>query len=198
MKAVLYARVSSKDQHTIPAQLADCRAYCERQGWSVVAEFSEKESGKRDTRPQREALLEFTRKRRVDVVIVWKLDRWSRRMADCVLTIDQLIKSGVGFVAVTQQLDFTTPAGRLMANVLACFAEFEREQIHERSIAGMKRYRANPDNKPWGRPATAKAKRARVELLRMNGLSHNKIAAELGISRSSVIRILREARSVQS
>lgn len=193
MKAVLYARVSSKDQRTIPDQFDDMRQYCARQGWQIIGEFSEKESGKRNTRPQREALLALTRKRRVDVVVVWKLDRWSRRMTDCVLTIDQLIKSGIGFVAVTQQLDFTTPAGRLMAQMLAMFAEFELETIHERAVAGMKRYRANPDNKAWGRPASAKAKRARVELLRMNGLSHNAIAQEVGISRSSVIRILKQA-----
>jgi len=191
--AVLYARVSSRDQKTIPDQLADLRDYCTRRGWSVAAEFSEKESGSRDTRPRRYELLTRAFSGEFDVILVWKLDRWSRSTLDALLTLSELHARGLAFVSATEGLDFTTPYGRAMAGLLAVFAQLERETTLERVHAGIKRAKAK--GVKFGRPATARAKRRRVLAVKLShpGWTPKEIGQEVGISRSSVIRILKES-----
>lgn len=88
-------------------------------------------------RELRQKLLEAARRRDIDVVVVWRLDRWGRSMADLVLTLEELRDLGVGFVSLTEALDLTTPSGRSLAGLLAVFAEFEREILRERVRAGL-------------------------------------------------------------
>ena len=94
------------------------------------------------------------------MVLVWKLDRWGRSMADLATTLNKLQELGVGFVSLTEALDFTTPSGRAMAGLLVVFADYERELIRERVKAGIAHARAN--GKPHGRPARAREKAASV------------------------------------
>jgi putative DNA-invertase from lambdoid prophage Rac len=187
MKAVLYARVSTHDQQTLPLQQKAMRAYAKKRGWKVVLEIKEVGSGAK-TRPQREELLKAARRREVDAIIVWRLDRWGRSLADLVTTLKELTEIGVGFVSLNEAIDLTTPSGRALAGMLAVFAEFERDILRERVKAGIAQAREH--GKPHGRPKSAANQSTEVKRLFKEGLSKSEIARRLKIGRTSVIRIL--------
>jgi DNA invertase Pin-like site-specific DNA recombinase len=187
LRAGLYARVSTHDQHTLSLQLGALRTYAAQRGWAIVTEVQEVGSGAIQ-RPQRELLMQAARRRDVDAVLVWRLDRWGRSVADLVLTLQELNQLGVGFVSLTEALDLTTPTGRAMAGLLAVFAEFEREILRERVRAGIAHARRH--GKPHGRPPAARRKAPQVHQLFEDGLSQSAIARQLAIGRTSVRRIL--------
>jgi putative DNA-invertase from lambdoid prophage Rac len=141
-RAGLYARVSTHDQQTLPMQNRALREYAARRGWTVVTQVKEVGSGAAQ-REAREKLLEAARRREIDAVLVWRLDRWGRSVTDLLNTLQELEHLGVGFVSLTEALDLTTPAGRAMAGLLAVFAEFEREILRERVRAGLAHARQN-------------------------------------------------------
>ena len=186
-RAGLYARVSTNDQQTIPLQIRALREYAVRRGWTIALQVKEVGSGASE-RQLREKLLDAARRREIDVVLVWRLDRWGRSVADLLATLQELNHLGVGFVSLTEALDLTTPAGRAMAALLAVFAEFEREILRERVRAGLAHARRN--GKKLGRPITAAAKAGEVRALRRAGISKAEIARRLQIGRTSVRRIL--------
>jgi hypothetical protein len=132
-RAGLYARVSTNDQQTLAMQSRAMREYAARRGWRVAVQVREVNSGAAK-REAREKLLEAARRREIDVVLVWRLDRWGRSVTDLLATLQELDHLGVGFVSLTEALDLTTPAGRAMAGLLAIFAEFEREILRERTL----------------------------------------------------------------
>src|SRR5271168_1955413 len=183
----LYARVSTFDQHTIPLQIRALREYAARRGWTIAMQVKEVGSGAAQ-RQLREKLLDAARRREIDVVLVWRLDRWGRSVADLLATLHELNHLGVGFVSLTEALDLTTPAGRAMAALLAVFAEFEREILRDRVRAGLAHARRN--GKKLGRPITAAAKAEQVRKLYRAGTSKSEIARRLQIGRTSVRRIL--------
>lgn len=187
MNVSLYARVSTHDQQTPPLQLAQMREYVVKRGWNVIHEIEEIGSGA-IARPKREELLKEVRRRQVDAIIVWRLDRWGRSVSDLMATIRELSDLGVGFVSLNEALDLTTPAGKAMAGMLAVFAEFERDILRERVKAGIAHARA--EGKAHGRPATAAAKVAEVKKTHKKGLNNSEIARKLKIGRTYVIRIL--------
>ena len=139
-------------------------------------------------RQLREKLLEAARRREIDVVLVWRLDRWSRSVADLLATLQELEHLGVGFVSLNEALDLTTPVGRAMAGLLAVFAAFEREILQERVRAGLAHARQN--GKRLGRPATAALHTAEIRKQHRAGVAKAEIARRLGVSRTSVRRIL--------
>jgi putative DNA-invertase from lambdoid prophage Rac len=186
-RAGLYARVSSSDQQTIPLQIRALREYAVRRGWTIALQVKEVGSGA-SQRQLRERLLEAARRREIDVVLVWRLDRWGRSVADLLATLQELQHLGVGFVSLTEALDLTTPAGRAMAALLAVFAEFEREILRERVRAGLAHARRN--GKQLGRPATAARHASEIRKLHRAGVSKSEIARRLEIGRTSVRRIL--------
>jgi DNA invertase Pin-like site-specific DNA recombinase len=186
-RAGLYARVSTNDQQTIPMQIRSMREYATKRGWTVAAQVKEIGSGA-SQRQLREQLLEAARRREIDVVLVWRLDRWGRSVADLLSTLQELEHLGVGFVSLTEALDLTTPAGRAMAGLLAVFAEFEREILRERVRAGLAHARQN--GKKLGRPITAGKHAEQVRKLHRGGISQSEIAHRLQIGRTSVRRIL--------
>lgn len=188
MRAAIYARVSTADQQTLPLQTGQMEAFAQARGWEIVLREEEQASGAKDTRPKRAAILKAAKRREIDVILVWKLDRWGRSMADLAATLNELRELGVGFVSLTEALDFTTPSGRAMAGLLAVFAEFERDLIRERVKAGIAQARVN--GKPHGRPATARAKAGQVQALSAEGHSQGEIARRLGMHRRSVSRQL--------
>ena len=186
-RAGLYARVSTSDQQTIPLQIRTLREYAARRGWTIAMQVKEVGSGASE-RQLREKLLEAARRREIDVVLVWRLDRWGRSVADLLATLQELQHLGVGFVSLTEALDLTTPAGRAMAALLAVFAEFEREILRERVRAGLAHARQN--GKRLGRPVTAGLHAAEIRKLHRAGLAKAEIARRLQIARTSVRRIL--------
>jgi DNA invertase Pin-like site-specific DNA recombinase len=186
-RAGLYARVSTNDQQTIPLQIRALREYAARRGWTIALQVKEVGSGA-SQRQLREKLLDAARRREIDVVLVWRLDRWGRSVADLLATLQELDHLGVGFVSLTEALDLTTPAGRAMAALLAVFAEFEREILRERVRAGLAHARRNGQR--LERPITAATKAGEVRALRRTGISKAEIARRLQIGRTSVRRIL--------
>jgi DNA invertase Pin-like site-specific DNA recombinase len=137
--------------------------------------------------------MEAARRREIDVVLVWRLDRWGRSVADLLATLQELEHLGVGFVSLTEALDFTTPAGRAIAWLLAVFAEFERDVLRERVRAWLAHARQN--GKRLGRPLTAALHADQVRKLRRFGLSKSEISRRLHIGRTSVRRILSSKKS---
>ena len=186
-RAGLYARVSTNDQQTIPLQIRALREYAVRRGWSIAMQVKEVGSGA-SQRQLREKLLDAARRREIDVVLVWRLDRWGRSVADLLATLQELEPLGVGFVSLTEALDLTTPAGRAMAALLAVFAEFEREILRERVRAGLAHARQN--GQTLGRPVTAGLQADKARKLHRAGVSKSEIARRLQIGRTSVRRIL--------
>jgi putative DNA-invertase from lambdoid prophage Rac len=191
MRAALYARVSTHDQQTLGLQTESMQAYIKDRGWDVVKSIKDVGSGARE-RLGREGLLKAARRREIDVLVVWRLDRWGRSLPDLVVTLRELTELGVGLVSLTEALDLTTPTGRAMAGMLAVFAEFEREILRERVRAGIAR--ARKEGRPHGRPRTASLKSAEIFRLKDQRVSHAEIARQLKLGRTSVRRILAVGR----
>jgi putative DNA-invertase from lambdoid prophage Rac len=186
-RAGLYARVSTNDQQTLPMQNRALRDYAARRGWIIAMQVREVGSGAAQ-RKAREKLLEAARRREIDVVLVWRLDRWGRSVTDLLATLQELEHLGVGFVSLTEALDLTTPAGRAMAGLLAIFAEFEREILRDRVRAGLAYARQN--GKRLGRPMTVGLQAAEIRKLHRAGVAKAEIARRLRIGRTSVRRII--------
>lgn len=193
MKAALYARVSRADQQTLPEQLAQMRDYCKARGWDVAHEFQEVMTGSKDSRPQRKQVLALANQRQIDCIIVWKLDRWGRSLGDIVLTLADIHAKGCGFVSITQDIDFTTPTGKMLAGILASIAEFERATLIERTKMGLAN--ARKKGKVLGRRPTPALYRQEVLDFHAEGLSPAKIAKAMDkrVSEATVRRILRDA-----
>ncbi len=187
MKVGIYARVSTQDQQTLPLQIKDLREFAKRRKWKIEIEISDVASGAK-IRPKREELLKLARQRKIDCILVWRLDRFGRSLADLITTLDALNSLGVSFVSLNESLDLTTPSGKALAGMLAVFAEFERSILKERVKAGIAEARSK--GKAHGRPKTAANKKDEVEKLHQKGLNNSEIARKLNIGRTSVIRLL--------
>ena len=187
LRAGLYARVSTYDQKTLPLQLRAMREYAAKRNWTIAQQVKEVGSGT-SQRELRETLIAHARRREIDVVLVWRLDRWGRSVADLLVTLQELQQLGVGFVSLTEALDLTTPTGRAMAGLLAVFAEFEREILRERVRAGLAHARQN--GKRLGRPPLEDQKVVEARKLFRHGVSKSEIARRLNIGRTSVRRLL--------
>jgi DNA invertase Pin-like site-specific DNA recombinase len=155
MKAAIYARVSTIDQEP-ENQLLEVRRYCDVRGWSAppfgipAIEYVDRCSGSKDSRPALDQLVADAKRRKFDVLVVWRLDRLGRSLRHLILLIDELQSLGISFVSLHEGIDATTPAGKLQLHILAAIAEFERARIQERVHAGLARARAQ--GKRLGRP----------------------------------------------
>ena len=187
MKLGLYARVSTHEQQTLALQREAMAAYAQQRRGSIVLTVEEVGSGVNERR-QREILIRVARRRAIDAIVVWRLDRWGRSLADLVGTLHELQSLGVGFISLHEALDFTTPAGRALAGMLAVFAEFEREILRERVKAGIAQARKRGQR--HGRPPTVAHHADTVRQLSATGLSTSAMARRLGMSRASVRRFL--------
>jgi putative DNA-invertase from lambdoid prophage Rac len=168
------------------------REYAAKRGWTIAAQIKEVGSGS-SQRELRVRLIASARRREIDVVLVWRLDRWGRSVADLVSTLQELQHLGVAFVSLTEALDLTTPAGRAMAGLLAVFAEFEREILRERVRAGLDH--ARQQGKRLGRPPSVAHKAIEVQKLHRQGINKSQIARRLNIGRTSVRRLLAQRKS---
>jgi putative DNA-invertase from lambdoid prophage Rac len=187
MKMGLYARVSTHDQQTLALQRDAMLAYARQRGGAIVTMVEDVGSGASERR-RREELMRAARRRDIDAIVVWRLDRWGRSLADLVVTLQELYELGVGFISLNEALDLTTSTGRAMAGMLAVFAEFERGILRERVKAGIAEARRRGQR--HGRPPTVAHRTAEVRQLHADGRSKSAIARQLGISRTSVRRFL--------
>jgi DNA invertase Pin-like site-specific DNA recombinase len=151
-RVAIYARVSTANSGQDPTlQTRELREYCDRRGWQVTGEYVDVGiSGSTDRRPELDRLLVDAHRRRFDVILVWKLDRFSRSLRNLVNSLAELETLGVDFVSLRDNLDFSTPSGRLMFQIIGAMAEFERALIQERVKAGMRNARAK--GRRIGRP----------------------------------------------
>jgi len=190
-RVAAYVRVSTGGQDTA-MQLADIRRLAELRGWEIVATVEEKASGAKH-RPARQKLIAEAKGGAYDTVCVWKLDRWGRSTLDVLNTVTELDAAGIAFVSVQDNVDLTTAQGRLMVQLLAAFAEFERAQIRERVTAGLRHAKRHGTRtgKAIGRPATAVERQPRIEALVAQGVSLPEIAKRLEMPYSSVHRLAR-------
>lgn len=147
VKIAIYTRVST-DEQTTENQRIQLVEYAERQGWEF--EVFEETVSTRKTRPIKEHILKELRHGRFDGVLIYKLDRWARSLQELIMNVDEITNRGKSFTVLTQPIDTTNSSGKLMLNILGAFAEFERDIIRERTIAGMQRAKAN--GKHIGRP----------------------------------------------
>lgn len=151
MKAAMYGRVSTHNGQNPEMQLRELREYCQHRGWDVTGCYTDVGvSGTKDSRPALNRLMADAHQRRFDAIVVWKLDRFGRSLRHLLNSLAELEALGVAFVSLRDNLDLTTPTGRLMFQVIGAMAEFERSLIVERVKAGMRNARAK--GKRIGRP----------------------------------------------
>ena len=190
-KVGIYARVSTLDKgQDTEVQLCDLRTYADARGWKVFKEYIDVgQSGSKEQRPAFSQLMEDARKRKIDIILVWRLDRFGRSLKHLIVSLDEIKTLGVGFISFKESIDLTTSTGRLMLHLLASFAEFERELIRERVKAGVAHARSK--GKRLGRrPLIDERLLGTIRDMRDKRISIRGISKELGISKSLVHKSL--------
>ena len=186
MIVAIYTRVSTSDQ-SCEMQLHELRQYVAKLGWEVFAEYIDTGfSGASSSRPQLDRLLAAARLRKFEAVLVWKLDRWGRSVANCVRSIQELLSLGIRFLSPTESIDTgaDSPMSKFLLHLFAAFAEMERGIIRERVCAGVRAAKANGTR--LGRPRRV-FRRDEVVRLRAEGMSWRKVAQTLNLPMSTVI-----------
>lgn len=180
----IYAHVST-DRQAVDMQFHELREYVARRGWTIQEEFIDHGySGANTKRPAFTQMMNQAKKRKFDILLVWKLDRLSRSMKDLITTLHDLGSLGIDFVSYDNSLDTSAPTGKLVFHVIGTVAEFERDIIRERVKAGLEN--ARQKGKRLGRPQIPPATFDQAKELRGQGLSFRKIANELDIHESTI------------
>jgi DNA invertase Pin-like site-specific DNA recombinase len=187
MKAAIYARVSTANNGQDPTmQTRELREYCARREWTVTGEYVDIGiSGTKEKRPELDRLMADAHRRRFDAVVVWKFDRFARSVSHLLRALETFKTQGIDFVSYSEQMDTSTPAGKMVFTVLGAVAELERSLIVERVRAGLRNARAK--GKSLGRPRVA-VDAARIAALRSQGLSWASIGEQLGLGEGTVRR----------
>ena len=199
MRAVIYARVSTKDQDTT-RQISDLQAFAARAGYEVVAVMQEKASGAKNDRAERAKILKMAQARMIDVVLVTELSRWGRSTQDLIATMQDLQSRNVSMVAMNgMQMDLSTPSSKLMATLLAGIAEFERELIQERVKSGIAsaKARGKKIGRQQGDNYKSGKKESRIEQLHSEGKSVREIAKETGLGKTTVAETIKRLKAEQ-
>ena len=191
LRVALYARISTVGKgQDVGLQLDELRQVAEQRGWRVHAEFvDEGISGSKDSRPELDRMMAAARAGKLDLVAVWKFDRFARSTSHLVTALEEFRVLGVSFVSLREQVDTSTPMGKAMFTIIAAISELERDLIRERVIAGVRRAQAM--GKHCGRPKREIDLRAAKVLLAQNH-SVRQVADMLGLPRSTLQRRLRE------
>jgi DNA invertase Pin-like site-specific DNA recombinase len=192
-KVAMYARVSTISHgQDVRLQTRELRQFAEVRGWQIAGEYIDAGvSGTKDSRPELNRLMADAHKRRFDVVCVWRFDRFARSVSHLLRALGTFKALGIDFVSYSEQMDTSTPAGKMVFTVLGAVAELERSLIVERVRAGLRNARAK--GKKLGRPRL-KLDHARIACLRAEGRSLREIAAELGCSHALVHKSLSDLR----
>src|SRR3984893_1889144 len=187
MRAAIYARVSTANNGQDPrVQTRELGEFCERRGWTLVPEYVDIGiSGTKEKRPALDRLMAAAHKRRFDVVVVWRFDRFARSVSHLLRALETFNALGIAFVSLSEQIDTTTPTGKMIFTVLGAVAALERSLIVERVRAGLRNARAK--GKTLGRPRVA-VDAATIAALRAQGLSWAKIGAQLGVGEGTAYR----------
>jgi DNA invertase Pin-like site-specific DNA recombinase len=188
-KVALYARVSTSDKGQDPElQLRELREHCRLRGWDVYAEYVDHVSGTKESRPQLNKLMEDAKRRRFKAVLVWKFDRFARSISHLLRALGEFKALGIDFISLTQAVDTSTPAGKMLFGIVGLFAEFEHDLISERVIAGMRNARSK--GKHLGRPRRI-VDLAAVRSRMASGEKQRAIAKDMGISEAALCRRLK-------
>jgi len=191
-RVALYARVSTTEQST-DSQLLDLRRYGSERGWDVFKEYvDEGISGTKDSRPALNELMNDAKKRKFDVVLVWRFDRFARSTKHLILALEEFKNLGIDFVSYQENIDTSSPLGSAIFTIISAVAQLERDIIAERVKAGLRRAREN--GKKLGRPK-ASVDTEKIHWLRSKGLSLRAIAKETGVSRTTVSDLLSSSPS---
>jgi DNA invertase Pin-like site-specific DNA recombinase len=188
MRVALYARVSTLNGQNPEMQLTELREYAGRRGWEISGEYvDEGVSGAKESRPALNRLMADAHRRRYAVLLVWKIDRFGRSLRHLVNALADLDAAGIAFVSLHDNIDLSTPSGRLMFQVVGAMAEFERSLVQERVRAGLRLARSK--GKRIGRPRTGVSPE-QVAALRATGASWRVISGRLGVGVGTAVRVL--------
>ena len=185
----IYARVST-DKQKVDMQLQELRLFVKRSGWTIHNEYIDHGfTGANTNRPAFTVMLDDAKKRKFDILLIWKLDRLSRSMKDLINTLDELGHYGINFISYDNNLDTTTPTGKLVFHVIGAVAEFEKDIIRDRVIAGLAH--AKSQGKRLGRPPLSDAKLTEAKKLLKQGLSMRAVEKKLGVGEGTIRKKLK-------
>jgi DNA invertase Pin-like site-specific DNA recombinase len=189
MRIAIYARVSTANNGQDPTtQTRELQEYAERRGWKVAGEYVDIGiSGTKEKRPELDRLMTDAHRRRFDAVVVWKFDRFARSVSHLLRALETFRAQGIEFVSFSEQLDTSTPAGKMVFTVLGAVAELERGLIVERVKAGLRNAKAK--GKQLGRPKKILDTK-RITTLRAQGVGWKRIAAEMGVGVGTIYRVV--------
>jgi DNA invertase Pin-like site-specific DNA recombinase len=182
-RAGLYVRVSTDSQQT-DMQESELRRYTEERGWKIQKIYADLGvSGRKDVRPALQELMAACRQRRIDVVLVWKFDRFARSLRHLVTALEEFKRLGIDFISATERIDSTSPGGELVFQIFGAISQFEAELISQRVRAGLAE--AKKKGRPLGRPAIKKlspAEIVRIRAARRKGVTLRRLASQFGAS----------------
>jgi DNA invertase Pin-like site-specific DNA recombinase len=185
VKIAIYARVSTHNGQDPEMQLRELREYCERRGWEITREYVDVGiSGSKEKRPQLDELLREAHRRCFDVVVVWRFDRFARSVSHLLKALENFRALGIEFVSLSEQVDTSTPTGKMVFTVLGAVAELERSLIVERVRAGLRNARAK--GKKLGRPRKVTSAEA-ITQMRKEGATWRAIGKSLGVSPATAL-----------
>ena len=190
MNTAIYARVSTLNGQDPEMQLRELREYCQRRGLALIDEYVDTGiSGAKDRRPELDRLLTDAHRRRFDSVVVWRFDRFARSVSHLLRALETFRSLGIEFVSLSEQVDTSTPAGKLVFTVLGAVAELERSLIAERVKAGLRNARAK--GKRLGRPRRY-VDVLEIQRLRAQGASWRAVGGALGVSAATALHAFRK------
>jgi DNA invertase Pin-like site-specific DNA recombinase len=187
-KVALYIRVSTEDQNT-DMQLNELREYVTRRNWDIYQIYEDKISGGSKSRPELDKLMEGAKKRKFDMVLVWKFDRFARSLKMLVVLLELFKELGIDFISYRENIDTTTSMGRLIFHINSAYAEFERDIIRERVKSGVKAKRqklSKIGDTSWGRKFLDQERQRMISEMLKSGISVRKVAKELKMSTRTV------------
>src|SRR6202521_847332 len=191
MKTAVYARVSTNNGQDPEMQLRELRDYCQRRNWEVARQYVDVGiSGAKEKRPELDRLIADAHRRNFDAVVVWRFDRFARSVSHLLRALETFRSLGIEFVSLSEQVDTSTPTGKMIFTVLGAVAELERSLITERVRAGVRNARAK--GKRLGRPSKLADSRE-IKRLRAQGASWRAIGKELGIAPATALHAAKKS-----
>lgn len=187
-RVIIYARVSTKEQN-VDMQLSDLKSYADLRKLKVVEVYVDYASGAKSDRLNYQKLFNDVRKRKTDVVLVWKFDRFARSTKELINALEEFNNLGVDFISYKENVDTSTPAGKILFTMISAFAEFERAIIRERVKAGMEKAKARGAR--IGRPKIPPFTKQKVIMLKERGLPYKEIIKQVKISKSAYYEIIK-------
>ena len=187
-RVAIYARVSTLDQST-DSQLLDLRRYVAERQWHLYREYCDNGiAGTKDSRPALNELMDAARKRRFEIILVWRFDRFARSTKHLILALEEFRNLGIDFISYQENIDTSSPLGSAIFTIISAVAQLEKDIIAERVKAGLRRAKEN--GKKLGRPRGTALDVEKIRGLRSGGLSLQQIATELNTSKTTVSRLL--------